>query len=55
MLCLKQLEKESNKIVKAEFFFDRGELLGPLMKGGKNGESTSEMALLEDSKCPFMK
>ncbi|KAK4722153.1 hypothetical protein R3W88_012386 [Solanum pinnatisectum] len=50
-----ELEKESNKIVKAEFFFDRGELLGPLMKGGKNGESTSEMALLEASKCPFMK
>ncbi|KAG5612188.1 hypothetical protein H5410_023469 [Solanum commersonii] len=50
-----ELEKESNKIVKAEFFFDRGELLGPLMKGGKYGESTSEMELLEASKCPFMK
>lgn len=49
-----ELDKESNKIVKAEFFFDRGELLGPLMKGGRIGESTSEMAL-DASKCPFMK
>lgn len=46
-----ELEKESNKIVKAEFFFDRGELLGPLVKGEKNGDSTNAMALA----CPFMK
>ncbi|XP_009626198.1 pathogen-related protein-like [Nicotiana tomentosiformis] len=49
-----ELDKESNKIVKAEFFFDRGELLGPLVKGEKNGESTSRMELAA-SKCPFMK
>ncbi|XP_059280113.1 pathogen-related protein-like [Lycium ferocissimum] len=49
-----ELDKESNKIVKAEFFFDRGELLGPLVKGERNGETTSGVAL-DASKCPFMK
>ncbi|XP_060192955.1 pathogen-related protein-like isoform X2 [Lycium barbarum] len=48
-----EVEKESNKIVKAEMFFDRGELLGPLVKGESNGESTSAMALAA-AKCPFM-
>ncbi|CAN4075728.1 unnamed protein product [Withania somnifera] len=48
-----ELDKENNKIVKAEFFFDRGELLGPFMKGERNGESTSGLAL-PASKCPFM-
>ncbi|NP_001312076.1 pathogen-related protein-like [Nicotiana tabacum] len=45
-----ELEKESNKIVKAEMFFDRGELLGGLVKGESNGELA-----LAASKCPFMK
>uniref|UniRef100_A0A3Q7G616 Pathogen-related protein n=1 Tax=Solanum lycopersicum TaxID=4081 RepID=A0A3Q7G616_SOLLC len=40
-----ELDKESNKIVKAEMFFDRGELLGGLVKGESNVAST----------CPFMK
>ncbi|KAJ8541539.1 hypothetical protein K7X08_002355 [Anisodus acutangulus] len=44
-----ELDKESNKIVKAEFFFDRGELLGPLMKGERNGALA-----LGASKCPFI-
>jgi len=42
---LKQLDKESNKIIKADMFFDRGELLGGLVKGESNVAST----------CPFMK
>ncbi|XP_059280112.1 pathogen-related protein-like [Lycium ferocissimum] len=49
-----ELDKESNKIVKSEMFFDRGELLGGLVKGESNGESTSGMTL-DASKCPFMK
>ncbi|KAH0681336.1 hypothetical protein KY284_022421 [Solanum tuberosum] len=31
-----ELDKESNKIIKAEMFFDRGELLGGLVKGESN-------------------
>ncbi|MCD7461636.1 hypothetical protein HAX54_046719 [Datura stramonium] len=37
-----ELDKESNKIIKAEMFFDRGELLGGLVKGESNGESIAE-------------
>ncbi|KAM3238207.1 pathogen-related protein isoform X1 [Capsicum annuum] len=48
----RNLDKESNKIIKAEMFFDRGELLGGLVKGESNGESTSGMTL---DACPFMK
>uniref|UniRef100_M1CBF9 Pathogen-related protein n=2 Tax=Solanum tuberosum TaxID=4113 RepID=M1CBF9_SOLTU len=40
-----ELDKESNKIIKADMFFDRGELLGGLVKGESNVAST----------CPFMK
>ncbi|WMV26651.1 hypothetical protein MTR67_020036 [Solanum verrucosum] len=36
-----ELDKESNKIIKAEMFFDRGELLGGLVKGESNVASTS--------------
>ncbi|MCE5165824.1 hypothetical protein HAX54_012500 [Datura stramonium] len=50
-----ELDKESNKIIKAEMFFDRGELLGGLVKGESNGESTSGIMALDASKCPFMK
>ncbi|CAL5414678.1 unnamed protein product [Camellia sinensis] len=43
---------ENSKIVKVEFFYDRGELLGGLMKGNNTGDnSTTEMA----SSCPFLK
>ncbi|XP_060198508.1 pathogen-related protein-like [Lycium barbarum] len=49
-----ELDKESNKIVKAEFFLDRGEFLAPLVKGERNGESASATAL-GASKCSFMK
>ena len=37
------------KIVKIEFFFDRGELLGGLVKGGA---SSTEEAV---SSCPFLR
>ncbi|KAL7262922.1 hypothetical protein ACSBR1_001147 [Camellia fascicularis] len=45
---------EESKIVKVELFYDRGELLGGLMKGGHGGasdSSTNEML----SSCPIMK
>ncbi|KAL7262925.1 hypothetical protein ACSBR1_001150 [Camellia fascicularis] len=45
---------EESKVVKVEFFYDRGELLGGLVKGGHGGasdSSTNEML----SSCPFMK
>ncbi|KAB2635135.1 pathogen-related protein-like [Pyrus ussuriensis x Pyrus communis] len=42
---------EGGKIVKVEFFFDRGELLGGLMKGPSVGSSSTEAAL----GCPFLK
>lgn len=42
---------EGGKIVKVEFFFDRGELLGGLMKGASVGSSSKEAAL----GCPFLK
>lgn len=44
-----QIDEESNKIVKAEMFFDGGELLGGLVKGG----SFDELATSGTS-CPFM-
>lgn len=39
------------KIVKVEFFYDRGELLGGLMQGPSLGNSTGEQA----SSCPFLR
>ncbi|GMP46518.1 hypothetical protein CsSME_00014637 [Camellia sinensis var. sinensis] len=43
-----------SKVVKVEFFYDRGELLGGLVKGGHGGASdTSTNEML--SSCPFMK
>nr|QOJ53932.1 pathogenesis-related protein [Panax notoginseng] len=42
---------EDSKIVKVEFFYDRGELLGGLMKGGTTDNSTSEMS----TGCPVLK
>nr|GMD85189.1 pathogen-related protein-like [Ipomoea batatas] len=44
-----EIDEESNKIVKVELFFDGGELLGGLVKGG----SSDELATSETS-CPFM-
>lgn len=41
---------EEMKIVKVEFFYDRGELLAGLMKGVSSGESTSGLS----SSCPFL-
>ncbi|KAM7514714.1 hypothetical protein LguiA_004297 [Lonicera macranthoides] len=41
---------ENSKIVKVEFFFDRGELLGGLMKGSFSDTSTSAM-----TSCPFLR
>ncbi|OVA03488.1 hypothetical protein BVC80_1473g10 [Macleaya cordata] len=43
---------ERKKIVKVEFFYDRGELLGALRKG----DSTSDNSTVEtSSSCPFLK
>ncbi|XP_030497578.1 pathogen-related protein isoform X2 [Cannabis sativa] len=44
---------EQEKIVKVQFFYDRGELLGGLLKGS----SSSDSGILEDgaSTCPLMK
>ncbi|CAK9134739.1 unnamed protein product [Ilex paraguariensis] len=42
---------EQSKVVKVEFFFDRGELLGGLMKGGSSNNYTNELS----SSCPFLK
>ncbi|GFY96515.1 pathogenesis-related family protein [Actinidia rufa] len=42
---------EHSKIVKVEFFLDRGELLGGLMKGNYGNDSTEGMP----SSCPFLK
>ncbi|KAM6566836.1 hypothetical protein CsatA_025964 [Cannabis sativa] len=43
---------EQEKIVKVEFFYDRGELLGGLLKGSRSDSSISQD---EASTCPFMK
>lgn len=50
LFCLIQLD-EQEKIVKVEFFLDRGELLGGLTKGASLDGSTEEAA----SSCPFLK
>lgn len=42
---------ENSKIVKVELFYDRGELLGGLVKGEKTNDSSSGMA----SSCPVMR
>lgn len=42
---------ENNKVTKVEFFFDRGELLGKLVKGKKVETKDGEVA----STCPFMR
>nr|GLL47980.1 pathogen-related protein-like [Ipomoea trifida] len=47
-----ELDEESNKILKSELFFDRGELLGALVKGGSSDEAATSEA---PSACPFMK
>lgn len=43
---------DQEKIVKVEFFYDRGELLGGLLKGASLADSPSEAAA---SSCPFLK
>ncbi|KAK1356793.1 pathogen-related protein-like [Heracleum sosnowskyi] len=42
---------EDSKIVKVEFFYDRGELIGGLMKGENTDDSTGETS----SSCPIMR
>ncbi|XP_048332058.2 pathogen-related protein [Ziziphus jujuba] len=44
---------ENNKMVKVEFFFDRGELLGGLVKGATTG--LDEAAAGAASSCPVLK
>ncbi|PSS31731.1 Pathogen-related protein [Actinidia chinensis var. chinensis] len=44
---------EHSKIVKVEFFYDRGELLGGLLKGASSDVSKTEMP--STSSCPFLK
>ena len=39
------------KIIKVEFFYDRGELLSALMKGAKLDSSASEELLMS---CPVL-
>lgn len=41
----------SEKIVKVEFFFDRGELLGGLLKGASFDSSREEVA----PTCPYLR
>ncbi|KAK6277186.1 PREDICTED: pathogen-related protein [Theobroma cacao] len=43
---------EQMKILKIEFFFDRGELLGGLMKGAKLGSTGTDQVALS---CPFLR
>uniref|UniRef100_A0A5B7APL0 Putative pathogen-related protein isoform X1 n=1 Tax=Davidia involucrata TaxID=16924 RepID=A0A5B7APL0_DAVIN len=43
---------EHSKIVKAEFFYDRGELLGGLVKGAAAG---SDDSITGTSSCPFLR
>lgn len=51
-LVLYQLDEQS-KIVKVEFFYDRGELLGGLIKGASSDTCVSVSEI--SSSCPFMK
>ncbi|GFY85621.1 pathogenesis-related family protein [Actinidia rufa] len=44
---------EHSKIVKVEFFYDRGELLGGLLKGATSDVSKTEIP--STSSCPFLK
>ncbi|KAL0403813.1 UNVERIFIED_CONTAM: Pathogen-related protein [Sesamum radiatum] len=44
------IQMENSKVVKVEFFFDRGELLAQLIKGEKIDESPTNVP----SACPFM-
>lgn len=48
--CLKQLD-EQEKIIKIEFFFDRGELLGGLLRGASLDSSTGAAV----STCPILR
>lgn len=50
MFDLEQLN-EQMKITKVEFFLDRGELLGALMKG----EALDGLAEESASSCPFLR
>lgn len=47
-----QLNEES-KIVKVEFFYDRGELLAGLMKNKGDSETSGNSST--DASCPFLK
>ncbi|XP_052203349.1 pathogen-related protein-like [Diospyros lotus] len=50
-MAIFELDEQSNKIVKIEFFYDRGELLGGLTKGEASDDSTKEVP----SSCPILK
>ncbi|XP_021898622.1 pathogen-related protein-like [Carica papaya] len=43
---------EKMKVVKVEFFFDSGELLGPLVKGDRSGKSKEDVG---DLSCPVLR
>ncbi|KAL2232277.1 pathogen-related protein-like [Sesamum indicum] len=45
---------ENSKVVKVDFFFDRGELLADLIKGERTGEASSNAPSGSGSRCPFM-
>lgn len=44
---------EGSKIVKVEFFYDRGELLASLMKNSISDSSISDAST--STNCPFLK
>ncbi|KAL9225947.1 hypothetical protein vseg_001818 [Gypsophila vaccaria] len=44
---------EQMRVIKVEFFYDRGELLGALMKGGKDVPGSSDDVKL-GAGCPFL-
>ncbi|KAK4429559.1 Pathogen-related protein [Sesamum alatum] len=49
------IEMEDSKVVKVDFFYDRGELLAQLIKGEKTGElSITAPSTNAPSGCPFM-
>ncbi|KAK4429558.1 Pathogen-related protein [Sesamum alatum] len=48
-------EMENSKVVKVDLFYDRGELLAQLLKGGKTCEtSTNAPSTNAPSRCPLM-
>ncbi|CAI0395995.1 unnamed protein product [Linum tenue] len=45
---------EKMKVEKVEFFFDRGELLGGLMRGPKGSDGSTSSTTEAPISCPFL-